>query len=632
MKGAEVNIERVIVTDCGSTTTKALFFAKTPQGWRTIARGEAPTTVEDPIADVTVGLRNAFLEVQQSLPYSIVRLHDDGRGVTVPRDEPLIFRQRLSDSDGIDLYLSTSSAGGGLQMVVTGLVGGMSASSAARAALGAGAIVMDIFAADDGRDELTRLKRLRHLRPDIVLLAGGTDGGASHAVVEMAELLLNAAPRPRFGSTLKLPVIFAGNRDVSLEVVKILRPIAQIAVVENVRPVLEKEQLTPARNGIHEFFLSHVMSHSPGYDKLLTWTSAEVIPTPAAVGKMVEGYGERLGKSVLCVDIGGATTDIFSYFVVDGDIGHKDSEQSATFHRTVSANLGMSYSIANVLKEAGVEAIARWLPFEINLNSLRDELLNKMIRPTSLPYTEQDLLIEQAVCREALRLSLDHHLALATGLTGIKRKRSISQIFSQNSQSISRRSIRDVNVVIGSGGVLSHAPKRQQTALMLLEGFALEGITELAVDSIFMMPHLGVLSGQLAEAAWDVFERDCLVHLGLSVVPIYPEWFKIGEPIVSIQCDNLWEKDLSVGEFFVLPISVKREVTINIKPLNSKVDIGRGSGVSVSHATVGGGLGVFCDGRNRPIPQAYFSVSARKSIISAIDSMSLAMPFTSNEE
>lgn len=592
-------VERVIVTDCGSTTTKALLFEKTAQGWRQVGRGEAPTTVEAPLADVTVGARNAFLELATNAPYEFLNFDASGE---VKRDGPL--RYRGDGDDGIDLYLSTSSAGGGLQMVVAGLVGTMSASSAARAALGAGAIVMDIFAADDERDDLTLMRRLRHLRPDILLIAGGTDGGASHYAIEIAELVLNAAPRPRFGNTLRLPVIFAGNSVVAAEVDRILSPIAQVATVANVRPTLEAENLAPARDGIHEFFLSHVMSHSPGYDQLLTWTSQDVVPTPAAVAHLIEIYGRRTGASVLCVDIGGATTDVFSFRVKAG---------IESLHRTVSANLGMSYSIANVLKESGTEAILRWLPFPVDRGDLRDELRNKMVRPTSLPHTVADLCIEQAVCREALRLSLEHHLSLASGLSGVKRQRSIADVFSQG-RGGEEFLVRDLDLVIGSGGVLSHAPDRRQAALMMLEGFALEGVSELAVDSIFMMPHLGIFALHDAQAAWEIFEHDCLVRLGLSIVPVYPLKLKEGTPIARVNVDGVEVAMLHVGEFRCLDEYREEPFSVRVEPLRSTVDVGLGVGVTLERQCRSGVIGVLLDGRNRPMHPRYFTPQARAEL------------------
>ena len=167
MKTDPKQLRTVLVTDCGSTTTKALLFERREDRWHQTFRGEAPTTVEEPVADVTVGARNAFTEVQE-LSGRRVLSGDPDRPFVLTGSDP---------SEGIDLYLSTSSAGGGLQMLVAGVVSSITTESAERAALGAGAIVMESISADDGRQELERIERIRHVKPEIVLVIGGIDCG-----------------------------------------------------------------------------------------------------------------------------------------------------------------------------------------------------------------------------------------------------------------------------------------------------------------------------------------------------------------------------------------------------------------------------------------------------------------------
>ncbi|RYG25553.1 methylaspartate mutase, partial [bacterium] len=239
------DIRRIVATDCGSTTTKAILIEKSPTTgeYRLVARGEAPTTVEKPFEDVTLGVVNSITELEEISE------------VTVPKDFPAGRRKLIRDGhvwrklkegventegvqgemDGADLYLSTSSAGGGLQMMVAGIVKEMSAESAERAALGAGAILMDTLAVNDGRKEHQRVERLRQLRPDIILMSGGTDGGNRNQILEMAEVVRRADPKPRFGD-MQLPVIYAGNREAREAVGTVLGKSIQLQVVDNLRP------------------------------------------------------------------------------------------------------------------------------------------------------------------------------------------------------------------------------------------------------------------------------------------------------------------------------------------------------------------------------------------------------------
>ncbi|MCB0338664.1 MAG: glutamate mutase L, partial [Bdellovibrionales bacterium] len=271
-----------------------------------------------------------------------------------------------------------------------------------------------------------------------------------------------------------------------------------------------------------------------------------------------------------------------------------------TFNRTVSANLGMSYSIANVLIEAGISNIARWLPQSMSNNEIHDRLRNKMIRPTSIPQTLEDLHLEHAVCREALRLSLEHHRSLAVGLRGVQRRKGIADIFSQQSSSDNIVDMMGLDLVIGSGGVLSHAPDRKSAALMLLDGFALEGVTQLTVDSIFMLPHLGVFSSVHPQAAEDVLFRDCLVHLGYGIVPIYPAKFS-GADLAEVRICGRNVGSIRVGEVAIVETEVGQKEILEVHPCHRSIDVGAGKGVVLEREIITGECGLFLDGRNRPI-------------------------------
>src|SRR5258706_134924 len=124
----------------------------------------------------------------------------------------------------------------------------------------------------------------------------------------------------------------------------------------------------------------------------------------------------------------------------------------------------MSYSICNVLTEAKVENIKRWIPFEVTDADLRNQLRNKMIRPTTIPQRMEDLQIEQAVAREALRLAFHHHKSLARGLTGVQQKRTIGEAIQQAGSRATLGDMMALAMIVGRRGVLSHAPRRGQSA------------------------------------------------------------------------------------------------------------------------------------------------------------------------
>ena len=573
-------LRSILATDCGSTTTKAILIEKRGDEYQLIVRGEAPTTVEAPVEDVTAGVINAITEVEELAGRKLL-------------DAGVIIKPQNGD-DGVDIYISTSSAGGGLQMMVAGVVRNMTAESAERAALGAGAIVMDVIASNDKRLPHEKIERIRHLRPDMLLLSGGIDGGTTSHVVELAEIIAAARPQPRLGIAYELPIIFAGNKDARELIHERLDDVMSLVIVDNLRPVLEREELMPTRHKIQEQFLEHVMAHAPGYKKLLEWTDTAVMPTPGAVGEIIQTVSEQHDMQVVGVDIGGATTDVFSVF--------KNRESEPIFNRTVSANLGMSYSVSNVLAEAGIDNVLRWVPFDIEEGDLRNRVKNKMIRPTTIPQTLQELVLEQAIGREALRLAFEQHKQLAVELRGVQQQRTISEAFDQAESGQTLVNMLSLDMLVGSGGVLSHAPRRQQSMLMMIDAFQPEGITHLAVDSIFMMPQLGVLAQVNAEAATHVFERDCLIHLGTCISPIGIG--KEGETCLTIAL-NIPDKpviseDIPYGQLRLYPLDIGENASVKLQPTR-KFDVGAGKGTLLEADVMGGVVGLVVDTRGRPL-------------------------------
>jgi uncharacterized protein (TIGR01319 family) len=567
------SIRSILATDCGSTTTKAILIERGADGYHLVVRGEAPTTVEAPFEDVTRGVLNAVREVEELAGRKIL----DGDRIVSPQ----------TGDAGVDLYVSTSSAGGGLQMMVSGLVLQMTGESAQRAALGAGAIVMDVIALNDGRRPHEKIRRLRQLRPDMILLSGGTDGGDVKRVAEMAEILVAANPKARLGAGYELPVIYAGNKEAAPIVRTLLEHRTALLVVDNLRPALERENLKPARDAIHDLFMEHVMAHAPGYKKLMTWSPVPIMPTPGAVGIIIEKVAKRDGTAVVGVDIGGATTDVFSVF-------------QGVFNRTVSANLGMSYSVSNVMAEAGIENILRWVPFAVDEVGLRNRIKNKMIRPTTIPQGLEDLVIEQAIAREALRLAFEQHKALAVGLKGVQTARTISDVMTQSESGSSLVNLMDLGLLVGSGGVLSHAPRRSQAALMMVDAFLPEGLTHLAVDSIFMAPQLGVLSTVHEEAATQVFERDCLIRLGAVLAPLGSA--RAGSPCLTVEIAvpgrPTVDRKVAFGELVLLPLPPDGKARLTAVPERG-FDLGLGKGRVLTAEIHGGVVGLIVDARGR---------------------------------
>jgi hypothetical protein len=225
-----------------------------------------------------------------------------------------------------------------------------------------------------------------------------------------------------------------------------------------------------------------------------------------------------------------------------------------------------------------------------------------MIRPTTIPQAMQELKIEQAIAREALRLAFKQHKAFAVGLKGIQQERTISDAFDQTSSGETLVKMMELDILVGSGGALSHAPRRSQGAHMMIDAFQPEGVTRLAVDSIFMMPQLGVLSTVHRQAATQVFEKDCLIHLGTVIAPVGQG--KEGKECIRVRgkLPNGTDIDerIPTGELVYYPLDLGAEAQLKLEPTKT-FDVGAGPGRDRDVTVQGGVVGLLIDTRGRPL-------------------------------
>ncbi len=305
------------LVDFGSTFTKLVVVDLDRE--RILGRYQAPSTVE---TDITIGLRQLLDAAHTDL------------GVA-PED-----KQSL---------LACSSAAGGLRMVTVGLVPSLSSEAGVRAALGAGAKVVRSFSFNLNRSDLDEIQQIS---PDIILLIGGTDGGDKKVIIHNAETLSRLACRS--------PIVVAGNRDAVDEIEAVFAESERtIVFAANVMPEIGMLSVDSCREAIRKIFVSHIIK-AKGIDRALDLVDQTIVPTPAAVLKaavlLADGLPseEGLGE-VMVVDVGGATTDVYSVakgYPARADVmAHGLPEPYAK--RTVEGDLGVRHNI-DTLFEMGV--------------------------------------------------------------------------------------------------------------------------------------------------------------------------------------------------------------------------------------------------------------------------------------
>ncbi len=512
------NKELLIITDVGSTTTKAVLLKKEDSGFRIIEIYNSPTTVEKPLENVNVGVFNAIKKLEEKSGQKIL---SDNKG-----ESGFAFEENV-------LYLTTSSAGGGLQILVIGLTLFDSASSGERTAYGAGGVILETFAIDDKRTSLEQMQAMNILHPDIILMCGGIDGGAIASLMRLGEILQLAEPSPKFGEKNKIPLVFAGNVDAQPFISGLFKDKFELFLTPNLRPTMKTENLVPAREKIHKLFMNNVMEQAPGYSDLKKKVSDNIIPTPLGVIRSLQLISQNLDENVMSVDIGGATTDVFSN--IQGE-----------YFRTVSANYGLSYSISNVMKDAGFKNIRKWLPENTDENYIRNYISNKMLYPTFNPTADFQIAVEQAIAREAISMSKKQHLEMNfnTANIGFLEKvkyRDLEKItemfyFEKEKEKHSFH-IFDINILIGAGGVISHTQNKNQAFAVIINGFQPQGITEIWRDKDFITPHLGKLSEVNEKLASELLEKNCFEKLGIYI-KVMGKKFKKGHPAMEISCKN----------------------------------------------------------------------------------------------
>jgi hypothetical protein len=531
--------------------TKVILIDTIDGQYRFVAQGEALSTIESPRADVLLGVRHAIGQIEEATG----RLLLDEQGQLITPEQ--------ASGNGVDAFVATTSAAAPLRLILAGLTYNVSIESARRAISSTYALVEDTISLDDGaqrerRSAEARIRILQRHQPDIVFIVGGT--------VALACSIMDGAARPR--------IVFAGNKEARPLVAEILGSKGELRAIDNVRPALDVENVAAAQEEIDTLYRERKMARIPGFGGLSAWSSVAVLPTARAFGYLIQYLARQYSLNVVGVDIGGATVTVAG--VIDGH-----------FTSISRSDLGLGHNVAGVSTEAGLENISRWLPFDMEVTEARNIIANKQLRPTTVPQTRRELLLEQAIAREALRLTLVE-----------ARQRWIGRP-SAPYPGLSPF----LDLIVGGGGVLAHAPHYGQAALILLDVLQPLGVSSLALDVTSMAASLGVTAAIEPLAAAQVMERDGFLSLGTVVAPVGTA--REGEIALKLKITyddgRALEMEVPYGSLEVLPLTTGHKATLELRPTR-KFDIGLGAkGKGATTELEGGAVGVIIDARGRPL-------------------------------
>lgn len=562
---AEFTINSLLAIDCGSSMTTAALIEQMNGAYRLAATGQTPSSYGPPWWDITLGMVEAVREIEKSVGRT---LFNSGGWPITPQN---------TNRQGIDAVVLVSSAGPPLAVVLAGLMKNISVATARRAAATTYAAVINELSLDSGSSTPAgngtarerrlspeaQMQLLQEGNPEAIILAGGTDGGAVQPVINLARVIAMALRIPTLAE--KPTIIYAGNSETRAEVAEILGPVAPLRAGPNLRPLLAVEDLAGIQSELENLYVQRKMGQLPGFQKLGNWSPYPVLPASKSFEKVIAYLGQHNSLNVLGANVGSRATVI--------------SVQAGDYQNSIiRSDAGVGHSLASLLKIVPLENFQRWLPFELQAGELYNRLLNKSLRPNSLPETEEDLLLEHAVARELLRLVMEQ--IRAGGIADIR-----------------------WNLIVGGGRTLTRAPQPGYAALVLLDGLEPWGVTSLALDAAGLANMLGAIAAVQPMAAVEVAARDAFLNLGTVIAPVGHG--TPGKTALKLKVNyangHHLETAVAYGSIQVIALPPGEKATLEIRPARH-FDIGLGQPGRGALAEVEGGiLGIIVDTRGRPL-------------------------------
>ncbi len=399
-----------------------------------------------------------------------------------------------------DACYACSSAAGGLRMVTSGLVPELTSEAAKLASLGAGAKAVGMYSFELTEEDVEEIKEIN---PDIFLLVGGTDGGNTECIVNNAKMLSTINPT--------FPIVIAGNRNAQKKCREILSDF-EVYVCPNVMPKFGVLNIEPTQQQIREIFLNRIVQ-AKGLSKATELLSDIMMPTPSAVLLAMEllakGYEDELGiGDLVAVDVGGATTDIYS--IADGMPEHMNTVYKGLpepySKRTVEGDIGMRYSISGIIEAAGVNKISkisglseeRVVELTDMLKENTETVPNGDSELESLDFALASCAIEEAVTRHAGTISETYTL--------------LGKTFVQEGKNLT-----NVKQIVVTGGSLIHTKKTEQIAAYAM--FSNENPASLRpkkadvwVDRSYILAAMGLLSQYHPKTALRIMKKELEYH------------------------------------------------------------------------------------------------------------------------
>lgn len=552
----------LVAIDLGSVTTRAQFFDAVEGRYRFIAAGEAPTSAGPPAFDVNHGVLQALAALQ------------DITGRQLLSERGLLLANDSEGNLGANALTATFSAGPPLRVITVGLLDSVSLSSVNNLVDSFHCDIVDSLSLGDRRSPERVIDAISQNLPDLIVVAGGTNRGASLSVVRLANYL--ALALKLLPESSRPPVLFVGNEHVQTEIEGLLSPLTHLYKTTNIRPSLDHENLGPAEAALGSLLFQIQAKKLEGLEQLNRLAETRLMHNAQAFGRTVRFLSTVIDapKGILGIDLGASSTTVASAFAGELEVRNYPS-------------LGMGRSLGGMLAETQLQQITRWLVDDLPEEFVLDYLYNKTLLPGTLPSSPQELGIEMAAARQVVRLAVGKSLPM----------------FPANAIYPLTGTVPWFDRILVAGSTLTRHPRPEHSLLAVLDAVQPVGIVTIILDQNHLANTLGAAAAVDPVLAVQVLESNAFMNLGTVIVPVGAA--RSGSTVLRVQLEREGTKEdvveIPEGDITVLPLAAGKVADLFVQPLqNMNIGLGPGRGGWIRRV-VGGTFGLIFDTRGRPI-------------------------------
>lgn len=541
----------LMVIDIGSSNTRVMLFDEAGGQYHFIASGSAPSTITHPFHNINDGLLEALDRLQETTGRSLI---DEASRLILPS---------LADGSGVDSLAITFSAGPEIRILTLGLLKDVSLESVNRLASSVNGRIVESIGMNDHRSQVEALDAILECKPDLIIMGGGTDEGATRPMQKLVDLVLQAC---RLMPKNRIPVmIYAGNQSLAKTIKERLESTLRVFPAPNVHPSIDQENLPPAQEILGQVVSEIRSKQFEGLQNLRKIASIPPIPSSHAFSRVIRYLSLRYDspKGVLGIDLGGSSISVVT----------------ASGGREVLNVLpyGLGSGLKAFMEKTEEGEITRWITREIADDVIRDYLWQKSLYPYSIPATAESLSIEQAAAREIILSALQVHRA---------QTKDVSACY---------------ELILASGATLSQTPSPGEALMMLLDGIQPVGITSIILDRHGLTSGLGAAAPINSLLPVQVVDSSAYVNLATVITPLSTS--RPGTPIVRVSMEygqsSMARLDIKQGSLVAFPLPPGQTASIHLEPAHGTIiDPHR----KATGFKIWGGLcGVVIDARGRPL-------------------------------